>query len=217
MALLGYPSGHPSHRELDALVPRLADELGVEARWVATDGGEEVTAYDAVWLVPGSPSAADAAVLASLTAVREAGTPFLGTCGGLQYAVVEYSRNVLGRRATHAETDGVDDDNVVAPLACSLQGEERLVTPVPGSRFADWVDAPFAGRHFCSYAPTAQVVRDLEAAGVVVGATAPDAGAEVLEFPAHSLYVASLFQPHVGASRGEPIHPLILAFLAAAP
>ena len=133
----------------------------------------------------------------------------MGTCGGLQYAVVEYSRNVLGRRATHAETDGVDDDNVVAPLGVLAPGgEERLATPAPGSRFADWVDAPFAGRHFCSYAPTAQVVRDLEAAGVVVGATAPDAGAEVLEFPAHSLYVASLFQPHVGASRGEPDPPI---------
>jgi CTP synthase (UTP-ammonia lyase) len=217
IALLGDHSSHPSHRELDALIPRLADELGVEARWVATDGGEDVTAYDAVWLVPGSPYADDAAVLASLTAVREGGTPFLGTCGGLQYAVVEYSRTVLGRRATHAETDGVHVDNVVAPLACSLQGEQRLVTPVPGTRFAGWVDAAFTGTHFCSYAPTAAAVRELEAAGVVVGATAPDAGAEVLEFPAHPFYVASLFQPHVGASRGEPIHPLVRAFVATAP
>ena len=217
MALLGDHSTHPSHRELDALIPRLAAELDVEARWVATDGGEDVTTYDAVWLVPGSPYADDAAVLASLTAVREGGTPFLGTCGGLQYAVVEYSRTVLGRRATHAETDGVDADNVVAPLACSLQGEQRRVTPVPGTRFAGWVDRPFTGTHYCSYAPTPTAVRELEVAGVVVGATAPDAGAEVLEFPAHPFYIASLFQPHVGASRGEPIHPLVRAFVATAP
>jgi CTP synthase (UTP-ammonia lyase) len=214
IALLGDHSDHPSHRELDALVPRLAEELGVEARWVATDGGEDVTTYDGVWLVPGSPYADDAAVLAALTRVREGGTPFLGTCGGLQYAVLELARTVLGRRATHAETDGVEDDNVVAPLACSLQGEQRLVTPVPGTRFAGWVDGPFVGTHYCSYAPTAAVVRDLEAAGVVVGATAPDAGAEVLEVPDHPFYVASLFQPHVGASRGEPLHPLIRAFVA---
>jgi CTP synthase (UTP-ammonia lyase) len=103
---------------------------------------------------------------------------------------------------------------VVAPLTCSLQGEQRLVTPVPGTRFASWVDEPFEGTHYCSYAPTATVVRDLEAVGVVVGATAPDAGAEVLELVAHPFYVASLFQPHVGASRGGPIHPLIKAFVA---
>lgn len=214
MALLGDHSPHPSHRELDALVPRLAEELGVDARWVATDSGEDVTAYDAVWLVPGSPYADDDAVLASLTAVREGGTPFLGTCGGMQYAVVEFSRTVLGRHATHAESDGVEDDNVVAALACSLQGEQRLVTPVPGSRFAGWVSEPFVGTHYCSYAPTAAAVEDLVAAGVVVGATAPDAGAEVLEFPGHGFYVCSLFQPHIGASRGEPIHPLIGAFVA---
>jgi CTP synthase (UTP-ammonia lyase) len=214
MALLGDHSSHPSHHELDALVPRLAEELGVDARWVATDSGEDVTAYDAVWLVPGSPYADDEAVLDSLTAVREGGTPFLGTCGGLQYAVVEFSRNVLGRRATHAESDGVDDDNVVAALACSLQGEQRPVTPEPGTRFAGWVSEPFLGTHYCSYAPTAAAIEDLVAAGVVVGATAPDAGAEVLEFPGHPFYLASLFQPHVGASRGEPIHPLIRAFVA---
>jgi hypothetical protein len=50
---------------------------------VATEIGEDVTACDAEWLVPGSPYADDAAVVASLAAVREGGTPFLGTCGGL--------------------------------------------------------------------------------------------------------------------------------------
>jgi CTP synthase (UTP-ammonia lyase) len=49
----------------------------------------------------------------------------------------------------------------------------------------------------------------------VVGATAPDAGAEVLEFPDHPFYVASLFQPHVGALAGAPVHPLVTAFLDA--
>jgi CTP synthase (UTP-ammonia lyase) len=217
IALHGDHNSHPSHRELDALVPRLAEELGADATWVGTDSGVDVTTYDGVWLVPGSPYADDDAVLATLTRVREGGTPFLGTCGGLQYAVVELARSLLGVRATHAESDGVDDDNVVAPLACSLQGERRLVTPVPGSRFAGWVGEPFLGTHYCSYAPTPDVVRDLGTVGVRVGAIAPDAGAEVLELDGHPFYVLSLFQPHIGASRGEPIHPLLRAFLATAP
>ena len=97
-------------------------------------------------------------------------------------------------------------------MACSLYGEERLVTPVPGTRFASWVAEPFVGMHFCNFAPTAAVVQRLEAAGVVVGATAPDAGAEVLEFPDHPFYVTSMFQPHVGALAGAPVHPLVTAF-----
>ena len=208
VALLGDRSGHRSHRELDALRPTLP--VGTE--WVATDSGFDVAAYDGVWLVPGSPYADDAAVLAALTMVRETGIPFLGTCGGMQYAVMEYAQSVLGERATHAEVDGESDDNVVIGLSCSLQGEERLVTPVPGSRFASWVAAPFAGMHFCSYAPSPAVVARLESTGVMVGATAPDSGAEVLEFPGHPFYVASMFQPHIGALAGATTHPLVLAF-----
>jgi CTP synthase (UTP-ammonia lyase) len=211
VALVGDRSGHRSHRELDALRPALP----VETEWVPTDSGFDVMSYDGVWLVPGSPYADDAAVLRALTVVRESGTPFLGTCGGMQYAVVEYAASVLGERATHEEADGASDDNVVTALACSLQGEERLVTPVPGTRFASWVPEPFVGTHFCSYAPTPAVVERLQRAGVVVGATAPDAGAEVLEFPDHPFYVTSMFQPHVGAPAGEPVHPLVTAFLDA--
>jgi CTP synthase (UTP-ammonia lyase) len=211
LAIVGDHRGHRSHLELDALRP----SLPVATQWVPTDSGFDVTDYDGLWLVPGSPYADDAAVLRALTLVRESGIPFLGTCGGMQYAVLEYAANVLGERATHEESDGAADDNVVTALACSLQGEERLVTPVPGSRFAAWVGEPFAGTHFCSYAPTPAVVKRLQAAGVVVGATAPDAGAEVLEFPDHPFYVTSMFQPHVGALAGAPVHPLVSAFLEA--
>jgi CTP synthase (UTP-ammonia lyase) len=217
IALLGDDRGHRSHLELNALRPRLLSELGTEATWVPTDGDVDLTAYDGVWLVPGSPYADDDAVLGALTSLRESGVPFLGTCGGMQYAVLEFARNMLGDAgASHAETDGEAESNVVTVLACSLQGEERLVTPVPGSRFDGMVEAPFLGMHFCSYAPSTDVVARLQAAGVVVGATADDAGAEVLEFPDHPFYVTSMFQPHVGTLAGAPIHPLVRAFVAAA-
>jgi len=208
VALLGDRSGHRSHLELEALRPHLA----VETEWVGTDSGFDVADHDGVWLVPGSPYADDAAVLRALATIRERGIPFLGTCGGMQYAVLELASSLLGERATHAESDGESEDNAVVPLACSLQGEERLVTPVAGTRFASWVPEPFLGMHFCSYAPAPAVVARLEGAGVVVGATAPDAGAEVLELPGHPFYVTSMFQPHVGALAGAPVHPLVTAF-----
>jgi CTP synthase (UTP-ammonia lyase) len=211
IALLGEDRGHRSHQELNALRP----QLDVETVWVPSDSSFDIASYDGVWLVPGSPYADDAAVLRALTVVRERGIPFLGSCGGMQYAVLEFVRSVLGEAATHAESDGIGEDNVVSALACSLYGEERLVTPVPGTRFDSWVDGPFVGMHFCNYAPTAESVARLEASGVVVGATADDAGAEVLEFPDHPFYVTSMFQPHIGALAGQPVHPLVRAFESA--
>ena len=46
---------------------------------------------------PGSPYADDAAVPLRHPVRRESGLPLLGTCGGMQYAVVEFVRDVLGR------------------------------------------------------------------------------------------------------------------------
>jgi CTP synthase (UTP-ammonia lyase) len=216
VALVGdrQPS-HASHRELDAVRGQLGE--GVVADWVATDGDRvrELGEFDGIWLVPGSPYASDAAAYAAVTWARENDIPFLGTCGGLQYAVVEYFRNVLGvSDASHAESDGDDVSNVVHPLACSLQGEERLVCPVAGTRFAELVDGePFVGMHYCGYGPGPDEVARLVEAGMVVGATAEDAGAEVLELPANRFFVLTLFQPQVGALAGKPLHPLLREFV----
>ena len=144
--------------------------------------------------------------------------PFLGTCGGLQYAVVEYFRDVLGvSDASHAESDGSDTSNVVHALACGLQGEERVVQPVPGTRFWELVEGkPCVGMHYCSYGPGPEEVERLVAAGLVVGATAVDAGAEVIELPSNRFFMLTLFQPQVGALAGKPLHPLLQDFVRCA-
>lgn len=69
--------------------------------------------------------------------------------------------------------------------------------------------------HFCNCAPSPASVSALQGAGVVVGATGEEAGAEVLELPDHPFFVASMFQPHIGALAGQPTHPLIAAFMTA--
>jgi len=125
---------HPSHRELDAVRGMLGQD--VVGDWVATDS-DRVTLlcdFDGIWLLPGSPYADDAAAYEAVRWAREIDVPFLGSCAGLQYAVVEYFRNVLGvASASHAEADGIAEGNVVHPLACRLQGEERGRSPARAS------------------------------------------------------------------------------------
>ena len=132
--------------------------------------------------------------------------------------MVEYYRNVLGVvDASHAESDGSDVSNVVHALACSLQGEERIVRPVAGTRFSGLVnDEPFVGMHYCSYGPGVDEVERLVEAGMIVEATAEDAGAEVLELPANRFFMLTLFQPQVGARAGKPLHPLLREFVRCA-
>lgn len=86
-----------THRELDAAIALLPS--GVRACWVGTDTAEAATQAaeaDALWVVSGSPFRNVAVVYAAIRHARVSGQPFLGTCGGFQYAVVEFARNAAG-------------------------------------------------------------------------------------------------------------------------
>ena len=79
-------------------------------------------AADGVWIIPGSPYRDDGAVMDVIRHARENGQPLLGTCGGMQYAVVEFVTIVLRRPAAHAE---------VSPDAAPGAGRRR---PTRGPR-----------------------------------------------------------------------------------
>jgi CTP synthase (UTP-ammonia lyase) len=207
-----------THREIDATIALL--EGGVDIGWVSTDSARAraLDDVDGIWLLPGTPYRDDDAARAAIHHCLDTRTPFLGTCGGFQYACVELARTraaIAG--ATSAELEPGAADLVVAPLACTLYGETRTVTPVPGTRLASICgSAPFPGHHHCGYGLAAEYVPALEAAGVVVSAHAPDAGVEGVELPDHPFFLATAFQPQVGASATGAVHPLIAALLAAA-
>ena len=209
---------YPSHREINAVRSMLGED--VDTQWLPTDGDRvrDLEAFDGIWLTPGSPYADDAAAYDAVKWARERDVPFLGTCGGLQYAVIEYFRNVLGMAsASHAESDGVDDRNVVRALACSLDGEERVVRPLAGTRFARLVNSePFVGMHYCNYGPGSEELRRLVEGGMVIEATADDAEAEVIELPTKRFFMLSLFQPQIGPLAGKPVHPLLREFVRCA-
>jgi CTP synthase (UTP-ammonia lyase) len=207
---------YESHRAIEATVVLLAND--VDMRWVGTDEPDfrrTVESADAVWALPGTPYVNDAAAYAAITHARTSGQPFLGTCGGFQYAMVEYARNVAGwTGAGHAETEPDAEELVVDRLACSLFGEQRTVTTVPGTRLAQICGAePFVGFHFCNFGvPDAQMARLVEH-GVIVSAHAEDAGVEGIELPDHPFFVATLFQPQMAALHNAGVHPLIRALI----
>ena len=209
---------HLTHREIDATLALLAGD--VECGWVATDSAEahDLPAADAIWLLPGTPYRDDDAVRAAIHHCLDTGTPFLGTCGGVQYACVELARSRAGvRHATSAELNPEGDALVVAPLACALYGERRTVTPIAGTRLADICGAePFEGHHQCGYGLAAAYEPVLAGAGVVISARAPDAGVEGIEVPEHPFFLATAFQPQVGSGQSGVVHPLITSLLAAA-
>lgn len=206
-----------THRELDAAITLLPSN--VRATWVSTDADDQsrISEADGLWVVPGSPYRDDAAVYAAITAARTSGQPFLGTCAGFQYAVVEFARNVAGiADADHAETAPDGKSLVVRRLACSLVGQERSVTALPGTRMhAICGDESFQGFHWCNFGFSPEYVERLSSHGLTIGARADDAGVEAVELATHPFFLATLFQPQIGSVDGRPLHPLVRAFVAA--
>src|SRR5689334_2147962 len=188
--------------------------------WTATDSPRagELDGVDGVWLVPGGPYRDDSAVYAAIDHCLANGTPFLGTCSGFQYASVHLSRTLCGiTEADHAEADQNAEDLVIVPLECTLYGERRTVTPVPGTRLAAICGTePFEGFHFCGFGLDERFALMLEHFGVVLSASAPDAGIESLELPDHPFFIATAFQPQVGVAAAGRLHPLLSAFVDAA-
>ncbi len=206
-----------THRELDAALGLFPAH--VRGRWVGTDSREaaEVSNADGLWVVSGSPYRDDDAVYAAIEQARMSGQPFLGTCSGFQYAVVEFARHVAGiSDASHAETAPDAGERVIERLSCSLVGQERKVRAVAGTKLYELMGPkPFVGFHWCNFGVAGGYVERLQQHGLTISAYGDDAGAEALEIDGHPFFVATLFQPQVGASSGKDLHPLIAAFVRA--
>ncbi len=219
IVLLGdHDPSYVTHRALDVLVDRLAPDASLT--WVPTTRTDDplLASADGVWAVPGTPYADEDAVHAVLRHRREEGLPTLGTCGGFQHLVLEFARNHIGiHEAAHEETEPDAEQVVVAALACSLVGEVRPVTAVPGTRMAEICGLePFGGFHFCSYGINPRYRDTLVEAGLFFSAFAPDAGVEAVELEGHPFYLGTLFQPQMSSLDSGPVHPLVLAFVEAA-
>src|SRR4051794_34806920 len=93
-----------SHWATEAALFHAAAQLDllVEPRWVALsaiaggNGIAQLAEMDGVWGAPGSPYANMQGALSGIRHARERDVPYLGTCAGFQYALIELTRNVLG-------------------------------------------------------------------------------------------------------------------------
>jgi len=176
----------------------------------------DVSGFDGVWVVPGSPYENMPGVLAAIDGARCTGTPFLGTCGGFQHMVLEYARNVCGiPTASHTEISPGADEPVISALECSLMGEEAAVIVGPGTKAAEAMGAGAATeRYFCRYGVNPQYYEALVGHGLVFSGLDEQGNPRLAELPGHPFFVGSLFQPELSSGPGWA-HPLIVAFAAA--
>lgn len=221
LSLVGdYRASAVAHQVIPLAIERAAVHLNiqVEPKWLPTDtlDLQTIKQSDAIWVVPGSPYKKDDAVFTTIRWARENNKPFLGSCGGFQYAIIEYARNVLGwHDAHHAETDQ-GGRMVIAPLSCSLVEQRGDVTFKAGSRLASAYGTlqNNEGYH-CNFGVNPEFSAALEGSNLQI--TSWDRAGDVrgIELNDHPYFVATLFQSERAALQNKD-SPLVIAWLQAA-
>lgn len=158
---------------------------------------------------------------------REKGIPFLGICLGMQMAVIEYARNVLGlEKANSTEMDPQTPDPVI-----DLMEEQKSITDKGGTmRLGAWdcilqegslVRDVYQGkekiseRHRHRYEFNNQYMDRLQQNGLVATGINEETGlVEIVEIPDHPWFVGVQYHPEYKSTVASP-HPLFVGFVQA--
>ncbi len=158
---------------------------------------------------------------------RTKGIPFLGICLGMQCAVIEFARNVLGWK----EANSSEFDAQTAYPVIDLMNEQRGVSDKGGTMRLGAYDCDIlpgtlaercygsthiSERHRHRFEFNSKFRAELESAGLKVSGISPQRGlVEMVEIPTHPYFIACQFHPEF-KSRPQKPHPLFDGLVAAA-
>jgi CTP synthase len=173
--------------------------------------------------------------IAAVRFARERKVPFFGICFGMQMAVIETTRNLLGLEGGGSTEFGPAEHPVVGLLTEWVRGNEverrsgednlggtmRLgaypCILAPGSQVREiyGVDS-ISERHRHRYEVNINYKQRLEEAGVHFSGLSPDGALpEIIEIPEHPWFIGVQFHPELKSKPFDP-HPLFASFIGAA-
>jgi CTP synthase len=158
---------------------------------------------------------------------RENNVPYFGICLGMQCAVIEFARNVLGLEAANSTEFVADTPN---PVICMLEEQKKITFKGGTMRLgaqpchlqADskaatcYESTEVDERHRHRYEFNPEFRNPFAAAGMPATGTSPDGNlVEIVEVPEHPWFVAVQFHPEF-KSKPLAAHPLFTGFVDAA-
>ncbi|MEM6688528.1 MAG: CTP synthase [Planctomycetota bacterium] len=195
---------------------------------VEREGAERLlSAYDGILVPGGFGERGIEGKVQTIRFARERGIPFFGVCLGMQTAVIEYGRHVLGLEDAHSSEFSRDSPH---PVICLLD-EQRNVTDmggtmrlgaqptklIEGSRSHQaYGSTEIFERHRHRYEFNNGYRKVFEDGGMKFAGLSPDGSlVEVIELPDHPWFVATQYHPEF-KSKPLAAHPLFAGFVEAA-
>jgi CTP synthase len=212
----------------------IAHNVGVDISWLSSDTfssrertREVLAEYDGL-LVPGGFGVRGVeGMVEAIRYAREAGLPFFGICLGMQVAIVEFARNVMGLDDSNSSEFAPDCGNAVI----SLMESQQHVTDMGGTmRLGQYPCRLGTGTRAAAMYGTQQVserhrhryevsnaFRDgFIEHGLTLSGLSPDGSlVEIVELQTHPWYLGCQFHPELKSRPTRP-HPLFAGFIGAA-
>lgn len=211
----------------------IANGADIEIAWVDSclltkeNVGEYLKDADGILVPGGFGSRGIEGKIVAAQYARENKVPYLGICLGMQIALIEIARNVLGY--TDANSAELDPDT--AHPVIDLMPEQRDVEMLGGTMrlgrypckltegtkaFTAYGEKLIYERHRHRYEVNNEFRQEFAEHGVCLCGTSPDNRiVEMIELPGHPWYIAVQFHPEFKSRPNKP-HPLFRDFIKAA-
>jgi CTP synthase len=209
------------------------NECKVNIRWIHSETllPENVETVfedlDGVLVAPGFGERGIEGKIAAIRYVRENGIPFFGICLGMQCAVVEFARNVLGLQGAastewnpqtpYPVIDMMEDQKKITAKGGTMRLGAYPCDLKKGSKAAQiYGKAKISERHRHRYEFNNQYLEAFEKAGMAATGLNPDTGlVEIVEIKDHPWFVGVQFHPELKSTVMNP-QPLFVNFVKAA-
>lgn len=211
----------------------VAHNASVNIKWIPSEtvtkeNMEELLGDVSGILVPGGFG--DRGIDGKLLAIqyaREHQVPFLGLCLGMQLAIVEFARHVVGFSDAHSAELDPSTNHPVIHLMADQDGVEDIggtlrlgaypcILDEDSKAYAVYGEKEIYERHRHRYEVNNYYREDLEKAGLKLSGLSPDGRiVEMCELPDHPWFIATQAHPEFKSRPNRP-HPLFKGFIGAA-
>lgn len=158
---------------------------------------------------------------------RENNVPFLGICLGMQMAVIEFARNILGMEdamtteikpnTTHPVIDLMEDQKSLTIKGGTMRlGAYKCIIKEGTKASEVYGETVISERHRHRYELNNYYLKQIEDAGFIASGWNKETGlVEIMEFPAHPYFIGVQFHPELKSTPEKP-HPLFTGLVKAA-
>ena len=187
---------------------------------------EQLGAMDGILVAPGFGGRGIEGKITAVKFAREGKIPFMGICLGMQCAVIEFARNVLGLETANS----IEVDEKTLSPVIDLMEAQKSVTEKGGTMrlgaypcrleqgtriYEAYGQTEIQERHRHRYEFNNRYLEQFVAAGMRPVGVNPESGlVEAVEVADHPWYVAVQFHPEYSSTVNAP-HPLFVAFVKA--